>query len=540
MIPIRSVAALLAFAPATFAQMPAQVVARQNDLVPSLPGQSIESFSVMASNATGGWACMVTTTDGVTLRQHIIGDIGAGGFDVLRSPSSNLAGYEQVFPSYVDGWLGLDDQGRLAYGCQVRPAGTGYSLKDSAWFENSLLAVVDNTAVTSVDGAYVTRDGRPYWFSNNRIHISVQGNFLFNPSTVPGLPNAYETLVPSRSEVSPSATHLLVGCNANAPSLYPVYLVLDGALATYGGQVIQSGQPIPVAAGGLPGDVLTQIHDVAVNDRGDWAFSARYTDALGVLNCCVVVNGQVRYRGGDVVDGFGLASNFTPPFLSLDQEGGLAMHAYVDAGYFQNVPAIFYEGRAIAVVGDAIDQDGDGNVEPIGGISHFWIHATRGPVFGADRSIYVSAMVDVNGTYFTADDSDMLLRIPIPPIEYGQAKVNSLGLRSRLFSSGRPSLIANNFTLELTDLVPGKSGQAFYGASRASTPFFGGTLLVGGQLTRMPTVAASNIGTASTAIAIQPSMVGSVVRYQFWQRDPAHPDGTGRSLTNGLEVSFFP
>jgi hypothetical protein len=40
------------------------------------------------------------------------------------------------------------------------------------------------------------------------------------------------------------------------------------------------------------------------------------------------------------------------------------------------------------------------------------------------------------------------------------------------------------------------------------------------------------------AVAIDPSMVGTTRHFQFWFRDPQHPDGTGIGLSNGLRVVF--
>jgi hypothetical protein len=35
-------------------------------------------------------------------------------------------------------------------------------------------------------------------------------------------------------------------------------------------------------------------------------------------------------------------------------------------------------------------------------------------------------------------------------------------------------------------------------------------------------------------------LVGQTRWYQWWYRDPTHPDGTGVALSDGLEVTYCP
>jgi hypothetical protein len=66
----------------------------------------------------------------------------------------------------------------------------------------------------------------------------------------------------------------------------------------------------------------------------------------------------------------------------------------------------------------------------------------------------------------------------------------------------------------------------------------GGTLCVQPPIQRLPARTTSAAGTASEAVPIKLAMVGGTRWYQFWFRDPAHPDGTGVALSNGLVVTF--
>jgi hypothetical protein len=39
-------------------------------------------------------------------------------------------------------------------------------------------------------------------------------------------------------------------------------------------------------------------------------------------------------------------------------------------------------------------------------------------------------------------------------------------------------------------------------------------------------------------VQVDLSMIGTTRHYQFWFRDPEHPDGTTVGLSNGLRVGF--
>jgi hypothetical protein len=122
---------------------------------------------------------------------------------------------------------------------------------------------------------------------------------------------------------------------------------------------------------------------------------------------------------------------------------------------------------------------------------------------------------------------------------YCQGKVNSAGGVAQIGFSGTPSASAGNFSVNVSGALPGKPAIAFFGTNGpANQPFLGGTLCVTGPLTRLPVQFLSATGTASYFVSVIPAMAGTMRWYQFWHRDPAHPDGTGSSLSNALEVRF--
>ena len=90
----------------------------------------------------------------------------------------------------------------------------------------------------------------------------------------------------------------------------------------------------------------------------------------------------------------------------------------------------------------------------------------------------------------------------------------------------------------MTQGVPGKLGLVFHGSGQASIPFAGGTLLVQPPLVRLPVVTLDGSGAASIPVPLASAWVGQTRDFQFWFRDPTHPDGTGVGLTNAVEVVF--
>lgn len=526
------------------AQLPPEVLVIRGGALAGLPGETVLAIGRVTTNGTGGWACEVTTTNGAANHDWIYGSATGGPAAILRGFGVPVAGFDQVSTAISAGgdvgWLGLSDQGQIAYECLARVAGSSEPLRKSVWADDSLLALLPINGGSLV-GAQMTADGRACWLDGlTKLRVGPQGAVLLDTFQVPGLPTT-QTSVPLRMvEVSPSGSHLLVGV-AQLGAAYATRLALDGQLATAGGAVIETGQPIPAAAGGLPGEQWFQLDEVAVNDLGDWAFGGLTLNSLGQTRSFVAVNGVIRHRQGDVLDGEVISGlSGVNARLSLDDQGVVMMTARIEPASATSW-AIFYDGRRIARAGDAVDLDGDGLADPVAKMSNLATTANRHARVSADRKLYSVAAIDTLGTPNNfADDAVALLRIPLPPIEYGPSKVNSLGLSPRLHFSGAPSLTANNFALEVESLVPSKAGQAFYGLQRGGSPFFGGSLLLSGALTRMPMVVADNIGRVTIPLSIAPTMVGAVRRYQFWQRDPLHPDGTGRGITNALEVSYFP
>ncbi len=123
------------------------------------------------------------------------------------------------------------------------------------------------------------------------------------------------------------------------------------------------------------------------------------------------------------------------------------------------------------------------------------------------------------------------------PVAYGSAKVTSAFTLPRISWSGKP--LANgtgNFSVRIENAIPGNTALVFYGCVTRHTPFLGGTLWVGPPVTRLPAQVLDGAGNASFPFPITLFSPGDEIYCQGWFRDPAHPDGTGSGLTEGLRV----
>ncbi len=121
---------------------------------------------------------------------------------------------------------------------------------------------------------------------------------------------------------------------------------------------------------------------------------------------------------------------------------------------------------------------------------------------------------------------------------YCQGKVNSLGGVASISSTGTPSATNGNFVITITGATPNTNGLLFFGTNGPATiPFNGGTMCVAPPRIRAGINQVVG-GATSYPITVTPAMAGTTRWYQFFYRDPNHPDGTSIGLSNALRVDF--
>ncbi|MCP3917098.1 MAG: hypothetical protein GY711_16240 [bacterium] len=130
------------------------------------------------------------------------------------------------------------------------------------------------------------------------------------------------------------------------------------------------------------------------------------------------------------------------------------------------------------------------------------------------------------------------------------AKVSSQGCVPAIASTGAPTLTGpDDFHVTASNIVDGQNGLMFWGMMPDNTPLFGGTLCVGGTLTRTAVQLSGGAAACGgsfdhhftqTDMANAGLTVGTTVFAQFWYRDPQHPDGFAIGLTDGLAFAICP
>jgi hypothetical protein len=124
------------------------------------------------------------------------------------------------------------------------------------------------------------------------------------------------------------------------------------------------------------------------------------------------------------------------------------------------------------------------------------------------------------------------------PVPYGVAKTTSWGQQPFIYWTGQNSLLENDLVIGLEGATPFQLTVNFWGTGTSTVPFANGTIWIAAPLNRGPVQMLDEFGHTERPIVIDPSMVGTTRNYQWFFRDPAHPDGTGVGLSSGLEVLF--
>jgi len=126
----------------------------------------------------------------------------------------------------------------------------------------------------------------------------------------------------------------------------------------------------------------------------------------------------------------------------------------------------------------------------------------------------------------------------LPAIQYGLAKQRINGDYPSVSAVGSTSVAVNNLKIAVDKATPFQNGVLFYSPDQGSLPFHGGTLLLGGTISRRGVFTADTNGHAELAIPLSPGMIDTTRNFQAIFRDPAALDGYG--VTNAVHVEICP
>lgn len=148
--------------------------------------------------------------------------------------------------------------------------------------------------------------------------------------------------------------------------------------------------------------------------------------------------------------------------------------------------------------------------------------------------------LDPSGTGTVALDGANLPAPTTNPSPYCTAKLTSAATLPSVGWTGQPKLSTNDFVVTCSNALPNKNGIAFYGGQPKASPFLGGTLCAKPPLTRTALFQFDSAGATTLAVPVTAGDIGVTRYYQFWFRDPAHPDNTTVGFSNALRVTFEP
>lgn len=123
---------------------------------------------------------------------------------------------------------------------------------------------------------------------------------------------------------------------------------------------------------------------------------------------------------------------------------------------------------------------------------------------------------------------------------------NSSGVPAQIDTLGSVSVSANNLLIRTTNLPANRVSVVVFGDSPKGSPFYSGTLCVGGTVYRLTPVQADQFGSALSPVdfslpspKFQALRPGSVWYFQTLYRDPAFAGPPGNS-TDALRIQFCP
>ncbi len=170
-----------------------------------------------------------------------------------------------------------------------------------------------------------------------------------------------------------------------------------------------------------------------------------------------------------------------------------------------------------------------------------------------------------NASLYYWDALEIEKGVPVPPVAYcfgdtpsvatcpcgnqgqiGEGCANSTGHGTVIAATGTQGVIADDFGIDATFLVPGQPALLFSADNAINgglgIPFGDGFRCAGGNIRRLGVRQADAQGQASWGPGLSAAggwTAGDTRRFQAWYRDPlGTPCGTGFNLSHGLEVFF--
>lgn len=403
---------------------------REGDPLPAAgANHAVSSISGSAVNGVGGYAVSINSSDGSTTLSHVWGNQGPGPGAILFSEGT----YGNYVQTSWESFFGIDDLGQVAYSPLSNDTVGGGTGLDGAWLDATPLANEgDPILIPALLGKEfrfnsrpgVTHNGIAYWVAgiDDIATGAGEGNGLFiwnngvltspikTGDTIPGLSGPLgDSAADFDVRLSGQGTHwILTTDDSGAPTASDIVLIIDGLPVATSAGFIREGTAIPATHGGLPGENWSAFDSLGITESGDYMFTGD-TSGNTATDEFVALNGKIIYREGDVVGGAVLTGAIESAYMN---EACDIAYVWDVVGVSAAEEALFLNGTLIAREGDAVDLDGDGTVEPTSILRDFTGIAAVS--VGANRVVYFTADIDVNGTTSTSDDIEGLFRAADP------------------------------------------------------------------------------------------------------------------------------
>ncbi len=385
----------------------ASALLREGDGVAGLPGQVVSSLNNTAVNQQGGYSVTVSSSDGVTSLSLVWGN-AAGGAGALLRTEATIGMYVQTS---FETFFGMDDAGQLAYSPLANDTMSGATSLDGVWLDDTLLCL-EGLSIPSLAGKVwrfgsrpgICANGLAYWVGgiDDGTSGANEGNGLFSGAgatvhvksgdVIAGLPAAISSAgVDFDARFSAQGTHYITLVDTDAASTADAFVLIDGAPATVGGNLLGEGQAIPASSGGLPGELWASFDFFGITEAGDTLFTGD-TGGPTATDEFVAKNGVILYREGDTLDGRVLTGSIDHAYMN--EAGNIAYNWDVVDGA-SSLDALYVDDHLILTEGDAVDWDGDGFADPGATITDFT--GISALTVGPGARIYFVADVVVSG-----------------------------------------------------------------------------------------------------------------------------------------------
>ncbi len=411
---------------------PAQVASALVREGAQMPGG--EAFGVIsainnsAANHVGGYAFTINTADSLS---HVWGSAAGGPGAPLQT--EGVIG--DVTQTSFETFFGLADDGTAAYSplC-TRDTFTGLD----AVFAGDALISIERDPVPNMPGQFwsfgsrpsISAAGVPVWVGGI---TSTQGGstqnrgmfsgaaadvLLLGGQTPPDLPFPLVTSTMSFDfRISANGQNWIIDAQMSSGSTTnDTAVVMNGSGLILDSVLVREGNVVPASVGGVGGEAWQGWGFFGINNAGDYFFTGD-TSAATASDLFILKNGQFIVREGGTVDGHTIGATMVGAYMNEDADLAYIVQANPGTGLRET---LFFNGTKVLAVGDAVDLDNDGVVEPGSVLSDFTgiTALTMGDRQGGEVALYFTADVDTLGTPSLTDDTEggfeLVLRVALP------------------------------------------------------------------------------------------------------------------------------